>query len=32
MDAIEHQKLDDMAKTLIMVKYDLTLDYFKGED
>lgn len=32
MDAIEHQKLDDMAKTLIMVKYDLTLDYFKGEE
>lgn len=24
----EHQKLDSMAKTLIMVKYDLDLDYF----
>ncbi len=27
-DEIEHQKLDQMAKTLIMVKYDLPLSYF----
>lgn len=28
MKVNEHQKLDSMAKTLIMVKYNLPLDYF----
>lgn len=28
LDEIEHQKLDTMAKSLIMVKYDLPLSYF----
>ena len=28
MDEVEHQKLDQMAKSLIMVKYNLPLSYF----
>lgn len=30
-EEMEHQKLDNMAKSLIMVKYDLPLDYFALE-
>ena len=33
MDIEEHRKLEKLAKSLLMVKYDLTFDYFdnKGE-
>ena len=31
-DEIEHQRLDDMAKSLIMAKYDLPLSWFIKED
>lgn len=30
IDAVEHSLLEKMAKSLIMTKYDLTLDYFKN--
>lgn len=30
VDAIEHQKLDELSKTLIMVKYDLPFDWFRN--
>lgn len=29
-DTMEHQKLEEMAKTLIMVKYNLDLDWFRA--
>ena len=28
LDCIEHQRLEEMAKTLIMAKYDIPLDWF----
>ena len=30
VDTMEHALLEQMAKSLIMAKYDLTLDYFRG--
>lgn len=30
VDAMEHQKLDELSKTLIMVKYSLPFDWFKN--
>lgn len=32
VDIMEHGLLEQMAKSLIMAKYDLTLDYFKNID
>lgn len=30
LDVMEHQQLEQMAKSLIMVKYGLDFDYFRG--
>lgn len=32
VNTMEHGLLEQMAKSLIMAKYDLTLDYFRRED